>query len=154
MQAGVGRCVSNSTRCRQDWSTWHGRDAYIHNHCLGYRHNFAIFCQLLNSNLFTHRMLSFKREASSETYGPGSIFHHISFWSTILQSFTFWSLNQKTPKIFYLLFSFIYFYLISPLQVTMKDWQPLCRVGCKCLIVCAGIDDLRILLLLDWYLGS
>ena len=26
------------------------------------------------------------REASSETYGPGSIFHHISFRSSILQS--------------------------------------------------------------------
>ena len=35
------------------------------------------------------------REASSETYGPGSIFHHISFRSTILQSFTFRSINQK-----------------------------------------------------------
>ena len=39
-------------------STCHGRDAYIHDHCLRYRHNFAIFYQLLNSNLFTQRMLS------------------------------------------------------------------------------------------------
>ena len=35
-------------------STWHGRDAYIHDHCLRYRHNFALFYQLLGSNLFTH----------------------------------------------------------------------------------------------------
>ena len=42
------------------------------------------------------------REASSETYGPGSIFHHISFRSTILQSFTFRSINQKYQK--YLLY--------------------------------------------------
>ena len=41
-------------------------------------------------------IISILREASSETYGPGSIFHHISFRSTILvsdllplQSFTF-----------------------------------------------------------------
>ena len=40
------------------------------------------------------------REATSETYGPGSIFHYIesllyltSFRSTILQSFTFRSIN-------------------------------------------------------------
>ena len=51
-------------------SSCHGRDAHIHDHCLGYRHNYALFYQLLNSNLFTHRMFSFKREASTETYGP------------------------------------------------------------------------------------
>mgnify|MGYP005813843755 CR=1 FL=1 len=45
-------------------------DAYIHDHCLRYRHNYALFYQLLNSNFFTHSMLSFKREASSENYGP------------------------------------------------------------------------------------
>ena len=45
-------------------------DAYIHDHCLGHLHNYALFYQLLNSNLFTHHMLSFKREASSENYGP------------------------------------------------------------------------------------
>ena len=39
-------------------SSCHERDAYIHDHCLRYRHNFALFYQLLDSNLFTHRMLS------------------------------------------------------------------------------------------------
>ena len=34
-------------------STYLGRDAYIHDHCLGYLHNYALFYQLLNSNLFT-----------------------------------------------------------------------------------------------------
>src|SRR4051794_26812367 len=39
-----------------------------------YSHNYAQFCQLLNSNLFTHRRkLMLLREATSETYGPGSI---------------------------------------------------------------------------------
>ena len=37
-------------------STCHGRDAYIHDHCLRYRHNYVLFYQFLNSNLFTHRM--------------------------------------------------------------------------------------------------
>ena len=46
-------------------STCHRRDAYIHDHCLRNRHNFTLFYQLLNSNLFTHRMCSFKGEAST-----------------------------------------------------------------------------------------
>ena len=42
----------------------------LHNHCLGYRHNFALFYQLLDSNLFTHRnTYAILREATSETYG-------------------------------------------------------------------------------------
>ena len=55
-------------------------------------------------------LFAIMREASSETYGLESIFHHISFWSTILQSCIFKSINQNNPKIFYLLFSFIYLY--------------------------------------------
>ena len=44
-----------------------------------YSHNYAQFCQLLNSNLFTHRrILMLLREATSETYGPRVYFHHIN----------------------------------------------------------------------------
>ena len=36
-----------------------------------YSHNYALFYQLLDSNLFTHRnTYSILREATSETYGP------------------------------------------------------------------------------------
>ena len=36
-----------------------------------YSHNYALFYQLLDSNLFTHRnTYAILREASSETYGP------------------------------------------------------------------------------------
>ena len=62
-----GLIVVDADRSR---STCLGCDAYIHDHCLRYRHNYALFYQLLNSNLLTHRMLPFKREASSENYGP------------------------------------------------------------------------------------
>ena len=79
-------------------STCHVCDAYIHDHCLRYRHNYALFYQLLNSNLFTHRMFSFKGEASSETYGPRVYF----------PSYIFISINQKTQK--YL--AAIYLYLL------------------------------------------
>ena len=51
-------------------STCRGREAYIHDHAR-YSHNYALFYQLLDSNLFTHRnTYSILREASSETYGP------------------------------------------------------------------------------------
>ena len=43
-------------------STNLGRGAYIHDHCLRYHHNYALFYQLLNSNLFTHRMLSLREK--------------------------------------------------------------------------------------------
>jgi hypothetical protein len=59
------------------WSTCHGRDAYIHDHCLRYRHHFALLNQLLNSNLFTHCMLSSREKPLVKPLAPGSIFHHI-----------------------------------------------------------------------------
>ena len=44
-----------------------------------YSHNYAQYCQLLNSNLFTHRRkLMLLREATSETYGPRVYSHHIN----------------------------------------------------------------------------
>ena len=44
-----------------------------------YVHNYAQFCQLLNSNLFTHRrILMLLREATSETYGPRVYSHNIN----------------------------------------------------------------------------
>ena len=46
-----------------------------------YSHNYAQFCQLLNSNLFTHcRILMLLREATSETYGPRVYSHHINLY--------------------------------------------------------------------------
>ena len=60
MQAGVGLLVSDVMP--------------IYMIIPRYSHNYAQFCQLLNSNLFTHhRILTLSREATSETYGPGSI---------------------------------------------------------------------------------
>ena len=54
-----------------------------------YSHNYAQFCQLLNSNLFTHRkILMLSREATSETYGPGSIFIILIFQHLVI-SFAF-----------------------------------------------------------------
>ena len=58
-------------------STCHGRDAYIHDHCLRYCHNYLLCYQLPNSNLFTHRMLFSQEKPLVKTMAPGSIFYHI-----------------------------------------------------------------------------
>ena len=55
-----------------------------------YSHNYAQFCQLLNSNLFTHRkILMLSREATSETMAPGSIFIILIFQCLVI-SFAFY----------------------------------------------------------------
>ena len=65
MQAGVGLLVSDVMP--------------IYMIIPRYSHNYAQFCQLLNSNLFTHRrILMLLREATSETYGPRVYLHHIN----------------------------------------------------------------------------
>ena len=75
-----------------------------------YSHNYAQFCQLLNSNLFTHRrILMLLREATSETYAPWVYSHHFNVHHFNLAllfyfAFTFYfaSLYQKYQKILYL----------------------------------------------------
>ena len=71
-----------------------------------YSHNYAQFCQLLNSNFFTHRkILMLSREATSETYGPRVYLHHInlptlSYFRCFLLCFYFTlHLYHKKPKI-------------------------------------------------------
>ena len=88
-----------------------------------YSHNYALFYQLLDSNLFTHRnTYAILREATSETYGPGSILYYINLPSTsyfcppfILQSLLCNLYRKNTKK--YLSY---YLYQISLLQVAVK----------------------------------
>ena len=52
-----------------------------------YTHNYSLFYQLFNSNLFTHsRILMLLREATSETYAPLVYSHHINLhhFNTVL----------------------------------------------------------------------
>ena len=63
------------------------------------------FSAVICSPTVIHAIL---REATSETYGPGSTLHHISFQSTILVYYLFCNLyfpiyTTKIPKIFILL---------------------------------------------------
>ena len=92
MQAGVGLLVSDMMP--------------IYMIMPRYSHNYAQFCQLLNSNSFTHRkILMLLREATSETYGPRVSFSSyqspsLLYCFAIYFAFTFYfaSLYQKYQK--------------------------------------------------------
>ena len=64
-------------------STCHGHVAYVHDHCLRYRHNFAHFYQYSAVICSPTIIFSILREATSETYGPQVSFPYylISFTS-------------------------------------------------------------------------
>ena len=70
-----------------------------------YSHNYALFYQLLDSNLFTHRnTYAIMREATSETYGPRVYSHHIN-------------LNHfNLALLFYFAFTFYFSYLYQKYQ--------------------------------------
>ena len=134
-------------------STCHGRDAYIHDHCLRYHHNYALFYQLLNSNLFTHRMFSSREKPLVKPMAPGSILHHISFPSTcqfLSPFFLFCNLYFpiyiiKIPKILILL---------SLSDLTFASGRegidnPFFALVARFLFVCAGTRRLACSLLLD-----
>ena len=63
------------------------------------------FYQLPNSNLFTRRMLFFSREATSETYAPGSLLYYICLFYLLLFSDMLIQKHRNT----FLQFLFIYF---------------------------------------------
>ena len=93
-----GVIVVDAARIR---TTCLGRDAYIHDHCLGYRRDYSFFYQLPNSNFSTHRMLFLGREASSENYGPQVYFYHITKTkNTLLQFIDVYFIS----RFFYLLY--------------------------------------------------
>ena len=85
MQAGVGLLVSDVMP--------------IYMIIPRYSHNYAQFCQLLNSNLFTHRrILMLLREATSEIYAPRvslSSYQYPSLYYCFAFTFYFASLYQK-----------------------------------------------------------
>ena len=110
-----------------------------------YSHNYAQFCQLLNSNLFTHRrILMLLREATNETYRPGSILIISISITLILLCFLL--------CFYFLLCIFIPKNTKNIISIRShsrkwpwRDWQPHDCVGCE-VLACS--------LLLDWYLGS
>ena len=76
-----------------------------------------------------------------------SRFHLASFRSTIFQYFTFRCTKQNYQK--YLLYRLSISIRSHFCEWPWRDWQPLYRIGCKFLIVCAGIRWLMRRLLVD-----
>ena len=96
-----------------------------------YSHNYALFYQLLNSNLFTHCLLFFSREATSETYGPRVSFHHICLCDLFSFAFIFRSIKPKIQKyLAAIYFSAIYLsYLPLLPHVICLSWGGATRKG-------------------------
>ena len=69
-------------------STNLGHDAYVMT-LPRYRHEYLKFYQLPNNNLFTHRLLFFSREATSEIYDPRVSFSYYFPLRSILFNFYF-----------------------------------------------------------------
>ena len=85
-------------------------------------------------------LLAILREASSETYGPRVYFPSYLFLIYYFVIFHFQIYKLKKPIIFYLLFTFIYPYQISPFQVTVKGlttplshWVQVFDCVCRCI---------------------
>ena len=108
------------------------------------------FYQLPNSNLFTHRLLSFSREATSETYGPRVFFLIFAFAIYFFLAFIFRSIKPKIQKIlcctsFYLRSIYSFYYNLFP--SAHRFWRrypigidnPFNTSGCEWLsFVCRG----------------
>ena len=98
-----------------------------------YSHNYALFYQLLDSNLFTHRnTYAILREATSETYGPRVYSPSYKFPIYII----------KIPNILILSY---YLYQISLLQVAVKGLTtPLSRWLQGSYLFVQVLGDLRV----------
>ena len=71
-----------------------------------YSHNYALFYQLLVSNLFTHRnTYAILREATSETYGPRVYFPSYKFPIYFTLQYLLSNLYHKNTKNIYLIIS-------------------------------------------------
>ena len=134
-------------------STWHGRDAYIHDHCLRYRHNFALFYQLLSSNLFTHLIFSILREVSSEIYGPRVYLPSYKFPIYYFAIFYFPIYKPKIPKVIYFT---IYLSLSDLTFASNREGidNPFIALGASLFDCLCRPWWFVLCLLLDWYLVS
>ena len=108
-----------------------------------YSHNYSLFYQLLDSNLFTHRnTYDILREATSESYGPRVYFPSYKFLIYFILQSLLSIYIIKNPKIFILL-------LLSLSDLTLiSDREgidnPFIALVARFLFVCAGTRDLRV----------
>ena len=113
-----------------------------------YSHNYALFYQLLDSNLFTHHnTYAILREATSETYGPRVYFSSYKFLIYFILQYLLSIYIIKIKKIFILL-------LLSLSDLTLASGRegidnPFFALVARFLFVCAGTRRLACSLLLD-----
>jgi len=124
-------------------STNIGRDAYIHDHCLGDRHNYLLFYQLPNSNLFTHCMLFPREKPLMISTAPG-LFPIIFISRSI-----FFQKNKNTFLHFFIL-CFCQIYLSNLIQFNLSQYRrgidnPSYALGykyllfvCRCCLYCVA----------------
>ena len=106
-----------------------------------YSHNYALFYQLLDSNLFTHgNYYAILREATSETYGPRvySLSYKFPIYF-ILQSLLFNLYHKNTKN--------IYIIILSLLDLTFASGceginNPFITLVARFLFVCVSAWDL------------
>ena len=109
-----------------------------------YFHNYAVFYQLLDSNLFTHRnTYAMLREATSETYGPRVYILSYKFPIYFILQSLLSIYIIKIPKILILL-------LLSLSDLTLVSdregiGSPFIALVARFLFVCAGTRDLRVI---------
>ena len=98
-----------------------------------YSHNYSLFYQLLDSNLFTHcNTYAILREATNETYGP--LVYLLSYKLSI-----YFYLHLYFSNLYYKILKIYLSYHIISIRSHFRnwpwrDWQPLYRVGCEVLI--------------------
>ena len=113
-----------------------------------YSHNYSLFYQLLDSNLFTHcNTYAILREATSETYGPRVYFPSYKFPIYFILQSLLSIYIIKIPKIFILL-------LLSLSDLTLVSDRegldnPFIALVARFLFVCVGTRLLTRGLLLD-----
>ena len=108
-----------------------------------YSHNYALFYQLLDSNLFTHRnTYAILREATSETYGPRVYFPSYKFPIYFVLQSLLSIYIMKIPKILILLLSSLSDLTLASGREGIDN--PFIVLVARFLFVCAGTRDLRV----------
>ena len=126
MQAGVGLLVSDVMP--------------IYMIMPRYSHNYSIFYQLLDSNLFTHHnTYAILREATSETYGPRVYFPSYKFpiYFTLQSLLSIYII--KIPKLFILLLSSLSDLTLASGREEIDN--PVITLVARFLFVCVGTMD-------------
>ena len=106
-----------------------------------YSHNYALFYQLLDSNLFTHRnTYAILREATSETYGPRVYFPSYKFPIYFILQSSLSNLYHKNTKNIYLIISIRSHFCKWPEGID----NPFIALVARFLFGCVGTRDLRL----------